>query len=118
MPNTIEQTIAFALTPQLYDQFSAPIEHLKYVDEGEVGTADEIFYDLMYGMDKVIESHDERKFKNKRICLPISGELFMSDIKMAREQVSEAWRFVMIASYLLNGKEYCKQFLDPVNDYA
>lgn len=69
-------------------------------------------------MDTLLEEKDE-KYKSKKIAKYINEQeqLYMRDIKMEKEKASEAWRFVMIASYLLNGKEYYKQFTTPINDY-
>lgn len=32
----------------------------------------------------------------------------MKDIKLERDKASEAWRYLMVSTYLLNGKEYYK----------
>jgi hypothetical protein len=55
MPCSPEQAIAFAATPKIFDQYSAPVEILRTSDD-KAGTGDQIFYDLFYGIDSLIDA--------------------------------------------------------------
>jgi hypothetical protein len=67
-------------------------------------------------MDHLVQIYDPRS-KHKEVEKKVRGDLPMRGVKMEREMASEAWRFVMVASYLLNGREYYKQKVEPLLDY-
>lgn len=56
MPSSPEQAIVFAATPKSFDQYSAPVEVLK-TSSDNAGNGDQIFYDLLYGMDSLIDTY-------------------------------------------------------------
>lgn len=119
MPCSSEQTIAFSATPKLFDQYSAPIEILKTSNDEKVGSGEQIFYDIFYAMDSLVDAFQGR-FKYQKISKSlknVKGELQMKDIKLQRDSESEVWRYLMVSTYLLNGKEYYKGNKEPPVDF-